>query len=132
MIKLYKAYVQPYFDYDDIFNSTSTSYYQSKLIKLQQRSLRNFLPATRKYEKQEFHILTGVNSLKDRAESHFLKITYKRSRLSDYLNNDPRPTRAFDGPILDVPFFQIMNYSKKVYFIEAQLSGAIPTRLIAI
>ena len=30
MIKLYKAYIQPYFDYNDIFNSTSTSYYQSK------------------------------------------------------------------------------------------------------
>ena len=29
---------------------------------------------------------------------------YKHSRLTDYLNNDPRPTRAFDGPILDVPF----------------------------
>ena len=30
MIKLYKAYIQPYFDYNDIFNSTSTSYYQNK------------------------------------------------------------------------------------------------------
>ena len=89
MIKLYKAYIQPYFDYNDIFNSTSTSYYQSKLIKLQQRCLRNCLPATKKYEKLELHILTGVNSLKDRAESHLLKIMYKRSRLTDYLNNDP-------------------------------------------
>ena len=59
LIKLYKAYIQPYFDYNDIFNSTSTSYYQSKLIKLQQRCLRNCLPATKKYEKLELHILTG-------------------------------------------------------------------------
>ena len=130
MIKLYKAYIQPYFDYNDIFNSTSTSYYQSKLIKLQQRCLRNCLPATRKYEKLELHILTGVNSLKDRAESHLLKIMYKRSRLTDYINNDPRPTRAFDGPSLDVPF-QIMNCSKRVYSIEAQPSGTILTSLIA-
>ena len=28
---------------------------------------------------------------------------YKCSRLPDYLNNDPQPTRAFDGPVLDVP-----------------------------
>ena len=104
MIELYNAYIQPYFDYNDIFNNTSTSYYQSKLIKLQQRCLRNCLPATRKYEKLELHILTGVNSLKDRAESYLLKIMYKRSRLMDYLNNDSQPTRAFDGPILDVPF----------------------------
>ena len=131
MIKLYKAYIQPYFDNNDIFNSTSTSYYQNKLIKLQQRCLRNCLLATRKYEKLELHILTGVNSLKDRAESHLLKIMYKRSRLTDYLNNDPRPTRAFDGPILDVPF-PSNELLKKKYFIEAQLSGIIPTRVIAI
>ena len=104
MIQLYKAYIQPYFDNNDIFNSTSTSYYQNKLIKLHQRCLRNCLPATRKYEKLELHILTGVNSLKDRAKNHLLKIMYKRSRLTYYLNNDPRPTRAFNGPILDVPF----------------------------
>ena len=29
---------------------------------------------------------------------------YRRSRLPDYLNNDPQPTKAFDGPALDVPF----------------------------
>ena len=84
MIKLYKAYIQPYFDYNNIFNSTSTSYYQHKLIKLQQRCLRNCLPTTKKYEKQELHILTGVNSLKDRAESHLLRIMYKCSRSPDY------------------------------------------------
>ena len=36
----------------------------------------------------EVYMLTGVNSLKDRAENHLLEIMYKRSRLPDYLNND--------------------------------------------
>ena len=64
----------------------------------------------------ELHILTGVNSLKDRVESHLLKIMYKRSRLTDYLNNDPRPTRAFDGPILDVPFPNNELFKKSVLY----------------
>ena len=64
----------------------------------------------------ELHILTGVNSLKERAESHLLKIMYKRSRLTDYLNDDPRPTRAFDGPILDVPFPNNELFKKSVLY----------------
>ena len=43
-----------------------------------------------------------MNSLKDRAESHLLIIMYKCSRLTDYLNNDPRPTRAFNDMTGDI------------------------------
>ena len=63
-----------------------------------------------------FQVLTGVNSLKDRAESHLLEIMYKRSRLPDYLNNDPRPTRDFDGPVLDVPFPNNEIFKKSVLY----------------
>ena len=93
-------------DYNDIFNSTSTSCYQNKLIKFQQRCLRNCLPATRKSRRQELHILTGVNSLIDliklctNAQGHRIILTIA--------HNHPEPPMD----LFLMFFFQIMNYKK--------------------
>ena len=40
LLKLYKSYIQPFFDYNDIFLETATCRQYDKLAKLQRRCLR--------------------------------------------------------------------------------------------
>ena len=121
LLKLYKAYIQPYFDYNDIFLETTTARQYDRLVKLQRRCLRRCLPENRKVGNDNIYNITGVNKLQDRAEVHLLKMMYKRAQNESYLENPQRETRLHDGPVLHVPFPNNETARKSIVFRGASL-----------
>ena len=71
LLRLYKAYIQPYFDYNDIFLENTTFKQYDKLIRLQKRYLRRCLPDNQKIDRDEIYNITGINKLQDRANPPF-------------------------------------------------------------
>ena len=121
LIKLYKSYIQPYFDYNDIFLETTTARQYDRLVKLQRRCLRRCLPENIKVDNNEVYNITGINRLKDRADSHLLKLMYKRAQKDQYLDNTQGRTRLYDGPVLIIPFPNNETFRKSVIFRGATL-----------
>ena len=80
ILHMYKSYIQPLFDYNDIFLENTHVRLKTKLINLQRRCLRRCLPENRKYGKDEIHTVSGINTLHDRANTHLLKNMYKRAQ----------------------------------------------------
>ena len=127
LIKLYKSYIQPYFDYNDIFLETTTARQYDRLEKLQRRCLRRCLPDDVKIGNNGIYNVTGVNKLKDRAEVHLLKMMYKRAQNDHYLDDPQRITRLHDGPVLYIPFPNNETCRKSVVFRGSTLwNGLTP------
>ena len=64
---------------------------------------------------------TGINKLTDRANSHLLKIMYKRSSNDVYLDLTEVRTRLHDGPVLYVPFPNNETFRKSIVFRGSRL-----------
>ena len=79
--QLYKTYVQPYFDYSDIFYITANQHSISKLKSLQKRCLRSGIPNNMVIDSEQLFTITGVNKLLDRSEAHLLNLMYKRAHV---------------------------------------------------
>ena len=103
-VQLYKTYIQPYFDYNDIFLEATTARLKTRLENLQRYCLRSCLPRNRAYHKSEIYRYTGVNRLPERTECHLLKLMYRRSQKEKYLSVPNRHTRQHEGKTLTVPF----------------------------
>ena len=125
LIMMYKSYIQPYFDYNDIFLETTTVRQYNRLINLQRRCLRRCLPENIKVNRNQIYNLTGVNRLKDRADSHLLKMMYIRSRNNAYLDQKEGRTRLHDGPVLHVPFPNNETYRKSIMFRGSSLWNSL-------
>ena len=133
LLKLYKSYIQPYFDYNDIFLETTTSKQYDKLVRLQRRCLRRCLPENVQIDRNELHHITGINKLTDRAECHLLKLMYKRAQDEFYLDDTQGITRLYDGPVLQIPFPNNEIYKRSIMFRGSTLWNNLPanTRNIA-
>ena len=116
LIKLYKSYIQPYFDYNDIVLENTTARQYDRLERLQRRCLRRCLPENIRVDKNEIYSITGINRLSDRAESHLLKIMYNRAHSEIYLDNAEGRTRLHDGPVLQIPFPNNETFRKSPIF----------------
>ena len=121
LLRLYKSYIQPYFDYNDIFLETTTARQYDRLERLQRRCLRRCLPENRKVERDDLYRITGINRLRDRAEAHLLKLMYKRAHDDGYLVEQEGRTRLYDGPVLYIPFPNNETFRKSVIFRGATL-----------
>ena len=126
LLKLYKSYIQPYFDYNDLFLETTTAKHCDKLIRLQRRCLRRCLPDNVKVDRNEIYHITGINKLTHRAEAHLLKLMYKRALSDQYLDNTEGVTRLHDGPVLRTPFPNNETFRKSVVFRGATLWNDLP------
>ena len=121
LIRLYKAYIQPYFDYNDIFLESSTARQYDTLVRLHCRCLRRCLPDGIHIDRNDIHRVTGINKLSDRADSHLLKLMYKRAHDDVYLDDYEGRTRLYDGPVLQVPFPNNETFKKSVIFRGSNL-----------
>ena len=126
LIQLYKSYIQPYFDYNDIFLETTTARQYDKLIRLQRRCLRRCLPENIRVNKNEIYTMMGINKIQDSADAHLLKLMYKRAQREDYLDVSEGRTRLFDGPVLKVPFPNNETFEKSVIFRGSNLWNELP------
>ena len=122
MILMYKAYIQPIFDYNNIFLENTHIRLKTKLKNLQRRCLRRCLPENRRYNRNEIYTESGVNTLRDRADTHLLKLMYKRSRDPKYLDGNALiQTRRRDAPTRWVPFPSFETTRKSVIYRGSEL-----------
>ena len=70
---IHKSYIQPYFDYNDIFPETTTARQYDKLVCLQRCCLGRCLPENIKINRNDIYRREGIDRLRDRADSHLLK-----------------------------------------------------------
>ena len=127
LIRLYKAYIQPYFDYNDIFLENANYGQYDRLVRLQNRCLRRCLPENFKINKDDVYSRTGVNKLNQWADVHLLKLMYKRAQDDVYLNTDEGRTRLHDAPVLDIPFPNNETYKKSIIFRGSSAWNSLPT-----
>ena len=66
-----------------------------------------------------------MNRLKDRVDSHLLKIMYKRTQNNLYLDPTKGRARLYDGPVRNIYLSQIMKPLGKVYHFMVQPYGTI-------
>ena len=121
LLKLYKLYIQPYFDYHGIFLETTTVRPYNRLVTLQGRCLRRCLPDKVRVDRKNIYNVTGINRLKDRSEAHLLKMMYKRTKTDTYFEPREGRTRLHDGPVLHVPFPNNETYMKSIIFRGSNL-----------
>ena len=126
LLKLYKSFIQPYFDYNDIFLETTTAKQYDKLARLQRRCLRRCLPDNIKVNRNEIYRVTGVNKIGDRADTHLLKLMYKRAQTDSYLDETEGRTRLHDGPVLKIPFPNNEIFRKSIIFRGSTLWNSLP------
>ena len=74
------------------------------------------LPENVQVDRDDIYSTTGINRLHDRAETHLLKIMYKRAHSEVYLDPVEVRTRLHDGPVLLVPFPNNKSFRKSVIF----------------
>ena len=126
LIRLCKAYIQPYFDYNDIFLENALYNQYDKLVRLQKGCLRRCLSENVKIDTNDVYTLTGVNKLEERANAHLLKLMYKRAQDQTYLNPDKGKTRLHDAPVLNVPFRNNETYKKSIIFRGSTVWNSLP------
>ena len=125
---MYKSYIKPLFDYNDIFLENTHVRLKTKLINLQRGCLRRCLPENRKYGKDEIHTVSGINTLHDRANTYLLKYMYKRAQDEQYLDvNTVVHTRLRDAPSLWVPFPNIELMKKSAIFRRSEMWNKLPS-----
>ena len=132
LIKLYKSYIQPYFDYNSIFLETTyiytTARQYNKLVTLERRCLGRCLPENMRVDQREIYNITGRNKLKDRAESYLLKLMYKRTDNEQYVDQTEGKTRLHDAPVLLIPFPNNETFRKSITFRGASLWNNLPAQ----
>ena len=75
-----------------------------KLVRLQRHCLRRCLPENVKVDRNEIYQTVAVDRLKDRADSHLLKLMYKRAQNVLSRDNTQGRTRLYDGLLLSSHF----------------------------
>ena len=126
MITMYKSYIQLYFDYNNIFLENTHIRLWTRLENLQRRCLKCCLPEKRQVGRNEIHIHTGVNTLRDRAESHLLKLIKNQSYLDK--NNLILTIRRI-APALLTPFPHIETTKKILIYRGSELWDNLPTEI---
>ena len=129
LLKLYKSYIQPYFDYNDIFLETTTFKQYDKLARLQRRCLKRCLPENMEVNRNNIFQSAGINKLCDRADTHLLKLMYKRAQNDLYLDHTEGRTRLHDAPVLDIPFPNNELFKKSIIFQGATAWNALPPHI---
>ena len=127
LIRLYKTYIQPYFDYNNIFLENTYFNQYDKLVRLQKCCLRRCLPENVRVNKDDVYTLTDIDKLAidERANVHLLKLMYKRAQDHAYLNTVGR-ARLHDAPVLNVPFPNNETFKKIIIFRGSTAWNLLP------
>jgi hypothetical protein len=101
-ILLYKATLLPILDYNDIIYGLATVQQTIKIQRIQNRALRIVFKG-KKHNTAEMHKTANIDLLKDRRETHMLKLMFDRTKRPQYTETPLRATRQGAATLLKGP-----------------------------
>ena len=110
-LTIYKTTILPILDYNDFMYYLLPDNKLKKIETLQNRTLRcvyNYHPM----HVQEMRTMAKLPSLFDRRKLHLLGLMYKRSSMTEYLDNRRLHTRQFDQIVLKIPDIRLTRTTK--------------------
>ena len=124
-ILIFKATIQPIFDYNDFFYDMLNFEKRQKLQSMQNRFLR-IIFRNENLHTEEMHARVNVGKLYSRRELHLCGQMYKRSRIPKYIDNRGLATRQFDKIVLKIPDVTLTKTFKSPIYKGSQLWNALP------
>ena len=100
-----------------------------KLQRMQNRALRICLRAPPLTPIRTLHVQTGVPLLEDRRRAHLLNFMYKRKNNINYLANQGRNTRLFEGAVLNTVVAKRKAAERSIYIKGAAAWNALPASI---
>ena len=127
-IALYKACIQPLFDYNDFFYLLLSQKYCKKLQSMQHRFLR-IVFAGMNYSRKVMLEKVGIENLETRRRLHLVGLMYNRSKVSEYLDERQLPTRQFDKKVLKIPDVDLSKTFQSPVYLGSTLWNALPREI---
>ena len=122
---LYKACIQPLFDYNYFFYLLLSQNYCKKLQSMQYRFLR-IVFKDRQYNRDQLFANAGIEKLDVRRKVHLVGLMYKRSMNPDYMDDRQLITRQFDKKVLKIPDVELTKTFKSPVYLGSSLWNALP------
>ena len=116
LLKIFKVYILPIYDYGDILYMRASVTTFQKLQISQNRVLKICLKQQRLTPTCNVHNDAGINLLKDRREFHAHVEGYKRSKKDKFLKSVTVRTRLNNGPVLHNFLPHCESYKKSVEY----------------
>ena len=127
-IALYKACIQPLFDYNDFYYMLLSQKLRGKLQSMQHRLLRIVFKGS-DYDSKCMLDKVGVEKLELRRQIHMAGLMYKRAQFPEYLDNRQLPTRQFDKKVLKIPDVDLTKTFKSPIYLGSTLWNALPIEI---
>ena len=124
-ISIYKACIQPLFDYNDFFYLLLSQKYCNKLQSLQYRFLRIVFKGHH-YSRNLMLEKAGIVNLETSRKVHLAGLMYKRAFDPEYIDNRQLPTRQFDKKVLKIPDVDLTKTFKSPIYMGSTLWNALP------
>ena len=124
-LTIYKTTILPILDYNDFMYYLLPDNKLKKIETSQNRSLRcvyNYHPM----HVQEMRTMAKLPRLFDRRKLHLLGLMYKRSSMTEYLDNRRLRTRQFDKIVLITPDFRLTRTTKCPIILGSRLWNELP------
>ena len=96
---------------------------------MQTRALRICLRAPPLTPIRTLHVQTGAPLLEDRRREHLLNFMYKRKNNINYLANQGRNTRLFEGAVLNTVVAKRKAAERSIYIKGAAAWNALPASI---
>ena len=125
MLKIYKTYTLPLFDYADILYHGANDDILERLQRVQNRCLKYCLKLPVLTSTNVVHQLADLPKLHDRRIYHARVYGFKRSRKEEFLNIRPRNTRIAIAPLLNYGTIHVRSYEKSIEVFIAQTWNAL-------
>ena len=126
MLKIYKVYTLPLFDYADVLYHGANGDILDRLQRIQNRCLKYCLKLPILTSTNIVHQLADLPKLCDRRLYHAKLYGFKRSKKEEFINVRPRITRIATAPLLYYDIIHASSYENSVEVFTAQAWNALP------
>ena len=129
LIRIFKSYVVPIFDYGDILYTNCSKQLLNKMQRVQNRGLKVCLKVPFRTATNYIHSLAHVAYLSDRRDLHLKTFGFYRAHIDMYLDKGRMNSRRFAGPILKYMMSNTAGYSRSIEFAVANSWNSLPVNI---
>ena len=126
MLKIYKTYALPLFDYADVLYTAANVDILASLQRVQNRCLKYCLKLPYLTHTDYVHQSAAIPMLDKRREYHTRIYGFKRVQHEEFKNIRPRNTRSAVSPLLKYHLIHATSYEKSIEVHVAQTWNKLP------
>ena len=126
LLKIYKVYALPLFDYADVYYGGAGTEQLLELQRIQNRCLKYCLKLPKLTATDYVHQEASMPTLEKRRLYHTQLYGFKRSKLNSFIDVRPLPTRAADAPLLMYHLIHTASYERSIEVNVSQTWNKLP------